>query len=101
MSAWLSRLRGPNNEGLLVAVIVLVAVAMGIANPVFFSANTFFALVRSSMVQLMTPDEMRGSVSRRAPDLAVPHLIEPARADLLGAREADGVEGASGDLGTP
>lgn len=53
MSAWLSRLRGPNNEGLLVAVIVLVAVAMGIANPVFFSANTFFALVRSSMVPLV------------------------------------------------
>ncbi len=53
MSAWLSRLRGPNNEGLLVAVIVLVAVAMGVANPVFFSANTFFALVRSSMVPLV------------------------------------------------
>lgn len=53
MSATLSRLRGPNNEGLLVAVIVVVVVAMSIASPAFFTANTFFALVRSSMVPLI------------------------------------------------
>jgi simple sugar transport system permease protein len=49
----LARLRGPNNEGLLVAVIVVVVVAMALASPAFFTANTFFALVRSSMVPLI------------------------------------------------
>ena len=53
MSATLGRLRGPNNEGLLVAVIVLVVVGMSLASPAFFTANTFFALVRSSMVPLI------------------------------------------------
>lgn len=49
----LARLRGPNNEGLLVAVIVAVVVAMALASPAFFTASTFFALVRSSMVPLI------------------------------------------------
>lgn len=53
MTAWLARLRGPNNEGLLVAVILLVVVAMSLASPAFFTAGTFFALVRSSMVPLV------------------------------------------------
>lgn len=53
MSGTLARLRGPNNEGLLVAVILVVVVAMALASPVFFTANTFFALVRSSMVPLI------------------------------------------------
>lgn len=52
MSA-LARLRGPNNEGFLVAVIIVVVVAMALASPAFFSLNTFFALVRSSMVPLV------------------------------------------------
>ncbi|WP_084074087.1 ABC transporter permease [Demequina sp. NBRC 110052] len=47
------RLRGANNEGLLVAVILIVVVAMSLASPAFFTANTFFALVRSSMVPLI------------------------------------------------
>lgn len=53
MRITLARLRGANNEGLLVAVIVLVAVAMSIASPAFFTPGTFFALVRSSMVPLI------------------------------------------------
>lgn len=53
MSDALARLRGPNNEGLLVAVIVVVVLAMSLASPAFFTANTFFALVRSSMVPLV------------------------------------------------
>lgn len=53
MSPALSRLRGPNNEGLLVAVILVVVIAMSIASPAFFTPGTFFALVRSSMVPLI------------------------------------------------
>ena len=53
MSQVLGRLRGPNNEGLLVAVILLVVVAMSLASPAFFTPGTFFALVRSSMVPLV------------------------------------------------
>jgi simple sugar transport system permease protein len=49
----LSRLRGSNNEGLLALVIIIVVVAMSIANPTFLTAGTFFALVRSSMVPLV------------------------------------------------
>jgi simple sugar transport system permease protein len=53
LSGTLARLRGANNEGLLVAVILVVGVAMALASPAFFTANTFFALVRSSMVPLI------------------------------------------------
>jgi len=53
MSTSLARLRGRNNEGLLVAVILVVVVGMSLASPAFFTANTFFALVRSSMVPLI------------------------------------------------
>jgi len=53
MSPALSRLRGPNNEGMLVAVILVVVIAMSIASPAFFTPGTFFALVRSSMVPLI------------------------------------------------
>lgn len=49
----LRRWMGANNEGLLVAIIVLVVIAMTIASPAFFTASTFFALVRSSMVPLI------------------------------------------------
>lgn len=52
MSA-LARLRGPNNEGFLVAVILVVVVAMALASPAFFTLSTFFGLVRSSMVPLV------------------------------------------------
>jgi len=53
MRTALGRLRGANNEGLLVAVIIVVAVAMSIASPAFLTPGTFFALVRSSMVPLV------------------------------------------------
>jgi simple sugar transport system permease protein len=53
LSGLLARLRGPNNEGLLVAVIVVIVVAMTLASPAFFTPSTFFALVRSSMVPLV------------------------------------------------
>lgn len=53
MSGTLERLRGRNNEGLLVAVILVVVVGMALASPAFFTASTFFALVRSSMVPLI------------------------------------------------
>lgn len=53
MSGVLWRLRGPNNEGLLLAVIVLLIIAMSLASPAFLTPGTFFALVRSSMVPLI------------------------------------------------
>lgn len=53
MTANLARVRGPNNEGLLVAIILIVVVGMSLASPAFFTAGTFFALVRSSMVPLV------------------------------------------------
>ena len=53
MSPAMSRLRGPNNEGLLVLVILLVVVGMSVTSPAFFTPGTFFALVRSSMVPLI------------------------------------------------
>lgn len=49
----LARLRGPNNEGMLVAIIVLLIIGFSMASSVFFTPNTFFALVRSSMVPLI------------------------------------------------
>jgi simple sugar transport system permease protein len=49
----LSRLRGPTNEGMLLAVLVIVVVAMSLASPAFFTAGTFFGLVRSSLVPLI------------------------------------------------
>jgi simple sugar transport system permease protein len=49
----LRRLRGPNNEGVLAAVIIVVVIAMSIASPAFFTPGTFFGLVRSSLVPLI------------------------------------------------
>jgi hypothetical protein len=37
MNATVARLRGPNNEGLLVAIILIVVVGMSLASPAFFS----------------------------------------------------------------
>lgn len=53
MNRALTRLRGANNEGVLVALILLVVIAMSLASPAFLAPNTFFALVRSSMVPLI------------------------------------------------
>lgn len=49
----LRRLRGTNNEGVLVLVIVVLVILMSIASPAFLTAGTFFGLVRSSLVPLI------------------------------------------------
>ncbi|MEU6795567.1 ABC transporter permease [Nonomuraea wenchangensis] len=49
----LRRLRGPNNEGILAIVLVLVIVGMSIANPTFFTLPTAFSILRSSIVPLI------------------------------------------------
>ncbi|MET8990235.1 ABC transporter permease [Nonomuraea wenchangensis] len=49
----LRRLRGPNNEGVLAIVLVLVIVGMSIANPAFFTLPTAFSILRSSIVPLI------------------------------------------------
>lgn len=53
MNRALARLRGANNEGVLVTLILLVAIGMALASPAFLAPSTFFALVRSSMVPLI------------------------------------------------
>ena len=45
-----ARLRGDNNEGLIVVVLVALAVVMTILNPEFLSFSNFFSVVRSSLV---------------------------------------------------
>lgn len=49
----LRRLRGANNEGVLLAVIIVVVVLMSLASPAFFTPGTFFSLARSSLVPLV------------------------------------------------
>jgi len=49
----LRRLRGANNEGVLLAVIIVVIVLMAFASPAFFTPGTFFSLARSSLVPLV------------------------------------------------
>jgi simple sugar transport system permease protein len=49
----LRRLRGRNNEGVLAAVILVLVVVMSLASDAFFTPNTFFSLVRSSLVPLV------------------------------------------------
>lgn len=51
--ALLRRLRGPNNEGVLALILLLLIVGMSIANPVFFTVPTAFSIVRSSIVPLI------------------------------------------------
>jgi len=46
----LARVRGANNEGLVVLVLVALSVAMTILNPEFLSLNNLFSVVRSSLV---------------------------------------------------
>ncbi|QYF72714.1 ABC transporter permease [Cryobacterium sp. PAMC25264] len=49
----LRRLRGSNNEGVLALVLLGLVVAMSIANPTFFTLNTGFAILRSSIVPVV------------------------------------------------
>jgi len=46
----LARFKGDNNEGVLVAVLVVLMVVMTLLNPEFLSFSTFFSIVRSSLV---------------------------------------------------
>lgn len=49
----LRKLRGTNNEGSLALVLVGVVIVMSLLNPVFFSVNTAFSILRSSTVPLI------------------------------------------------
>lgn len=49
----LRKLRGRNNEGSLVLVLIFVIVVMSVLNPVFFSLNTAFSIFRSATVPLI------------------------------------------------
>jgi simple sugar transport system permease protein len=46
----LSRIRGDNNEGLILVVLVALSVAMTFLNPDFLSFSNFFSVIRSSLV---------------------------------------------------
>ncbi|MGV8876293.1 MAG: ABC transporter permease [Rhodoglobus sp.] len=46
-------LRGPNNEGILVLVLVALVVTMSMLNPAFFSVGTLFSILRGSIVPLV------------------------------------------------
>ncbi|MFH5821206.1 ABC transporter permease [Georgenia sp. AZ-5] len=52
-AAWLRRLRGRNNEGVLALILVVLIIGMSIANPVFFSLPTAFSILRSAIVPLI------------------------------------------------
>lgn len=49
----LARLRGQNNEGVLVLSIVVLALVIGTLNPDFWSVSTVFSILRNSMVELV------------------------------------------------
>lgn len=50
---FLVRLRGANNEGILLLVLVALVVTIGTLNPVFFSVSTLFSIMRGAIVPLM------------------------------------------------
>lgn len=49
----LPKLRGSNNEGVLALVLLALIIAMSIANPTFFTLNTGFSILRSSIVPVI------------------------------------------------
>lgn len=49
----LSRLRGANNEGVLVAVLLGLMIIMTIVNPSFLNFSTIFSVIRSSLVPMV------------------------------------------------
>lgn len=51
--SFVRRFRGSNNEGTLVLVLIGLCVVMSLMNPVFFSVNTAFSILRSTTVPLM------------------------------------------------
>lgn len=52
-TAWLRRLRGANNEGVLALILVLLVVGVSIANPAFFSMSMAFQIARNAIVPLI------------------------------------------------
>ncbi|GAA3871097.1 ABC transporter permease [Tessaracoccus defluvii] len=49
----LRKLQGRNNEGTLFLVLLAIVIAMSLLNPVFFTANTAFAILRSATVPMI------------------------------------------------
>lgn len=49
----IAKLRGANNEGILVLILIVLAVAMSIASPAFLTVSTLFSLLRSSVVPML------------------------------------------------
>lgn len=49
----LTRLRGANNEGILALILVVLIALMTVVNPDFFTAGTFFSILRSSIVPMV------------------------------------------------
>lgn len=51
--SWLRRLRGSNNEGVLLAILLVIVIGMSIASPAFLTVSTLFSLLRSSIVPMI------------------------------------------------
>lgn len=49
----LRKLQGRNNEGTLLLVLLAIVIGMSLLNPVFFTANTAFAVLRSATVPMI------------------------------------------------
>ncbi|MHA6631529.1 ABC transporter permease [Pseudonocardia sichuanensis] len=50
-TAWVNRLRGRNNEGVLALTILVVVALMTVVNPDFFTVSTLFSILRNSLVE--------------------------------------------------
>ncbi|TQM02152.1 ABC transporter permease [Pseudonocardia kunmingensis] len=50
-AAWVNRLRGRNNEGVLALTILVVVALMTVVNPDFFTVSTLFSILRNSLVE--------------------------------------------------
>ena len=49
----LRKFRGPNNEGVLALVLIVLVIVMTVLNPAFFSVGTLFSILRGSIVPLV------------------------------------------------
>ena len=49
----LKTLRGPNNEGILALVLIVLVIVMSLLNPSFLSIGTLFSILRGSIVPLV------------------------------------------------
>ncbi|MHA6616277.1 ABC transporter permease [Pseudonocardia sp. DLS-67] len=50
-AAWLHRVRGRNNEGVLALTILVVVAGMTMVNPDFLTVSTLFSILRNSLVE--------------------------------------------------